>query len=191
MRRLIIEIDNCRKCRLWRSAKRSVPGEGSLEASLMFIGEAPGYWEDVEGRPFIGAAGKLLERILNENQLERSEIYITNIVKHRPPMNRVPRADEVEACTPYLDRQIMIVRPRLIVTLGVQSTRYILSKVNVKFKSISEVRGRFYEGEIDGVKVKVTPTLHPAAALYSPKYKTAIENDLRKLRYNLNRHIRE
>ena len=90
MRRLIIEIDNCRKCRLWRSAKRSVPGEGSLEASLMFIGEAPGYWEDVEGRPFIGAAGKLLERILNENQLERSEIYITNIVKHRPPMNRVP-----------------------------------------------------------------------------------------------------
>ncbi|MEM3502188.1 MAG: type-4 uracil-DNA glycosylase [Candidatus Bathyarchaeia archaeon] len=185
MQRLLDEIDNCRKCRLWRSAKKPVPGEGSLEASLMFIGEAPGYWEDAEGRPFIGAAGKLLDRILTENFLDRREIYMTNIVKHRPPMNRVPRADEVEACTPYLDRQIEIVKPRLIVTLGVQPTRYILSKMRIKFKNISEVRGRFYEGELKGIQVKVMPTLHPAAALYNPEYKTTIEKDIEKLRHKL------
>ncbi|MGQ9543912.1 MAG: uracil-DNA glycosylase family protein [Candidatus Bathyarchaeia archaeon] len=186
MRKLLSEIEACRRCRLWRSANRPVLGEGSLEAHIMFIGEAPGFREDVEGRPFVGAAGRLLDKILIENQLDRRAIYITNIVKHRPPMNRSPKSDEVEACTPYLERQIQILKPRIIVTLGVHSARYILSKVGVKFKSIGEIRGKIYTDKLWN-QVKIMPTLHPAAALYNPTYRATIGMDLGRLRHELSK----
>jgi len=133
MDELIAEIKVCRKCRLWSSAKSPVPGEGSLDALLMFIGEAPGYWEDIEGHPFVGAAGKLLDKLLTSIGLKRNEVFMGNIVNHRPPGNRDPRMDEIESCGPYLDRQIQIIRPGIIVTLGRYSAKYVLSQANVDF----------------------------------------------------------
>jgi len=182
MDELIAEIRVCRKCRLWSSAKNPVPGEGSLDASLMFIGEAPGYWEDIEGHPFVGTAGKLLDRLLTSVSLRRNEFFIGNIVKHRPPANRDPRMDEIESCGPYLDRQIQIIRPKIIVTLGRYSAKYVLSKANVNFTGIIEMRGRTYEKVILNITVNIIPTLHPAAALYNPKFKSLLEKDFQRIK---------
>ena len=121
---LVAEIRNCRRCRLWRGAKNPIPGEGDLDTPLMLIGEAPGYWEDVIGRPFMGAAGKLLDELLSSIELKRGEVYICNIIKHRPPGNRDPRQDEIEACTHFLERQIQIIKPELIY-MHTQTTTYL------------------------------------------------------------------
>jgi len=185
MDKLVDEIRVCRRCRLWNQAKNAVPGEGSLNASLMFIGEAPGFWEDVKGRPFVGAAGKILDELLEGIGFKRDTVYIANIVKHRPPMNRVPKADEVEACVPYLDRQIQIIKPEFIVTLGQHSTGYILSKVNVDVGGITAVRGRIFKGRLFELPVRMIPTFHPAAALYNPKYRSVLVEDFRKIRAEL------
>ncbi|MDL5503946.1 MAG: uracil-DNA glycosylase, partial [Candidatus Methanoperedens sp.] len=126
-------------------------------------GEAPGNREDLAGRPFVGSAGKLLDRLIAGINLRREEVYISNIVKHRPPKNREPKADEVEVCTAYLDRQIQIIRPKIIATLGKHSTRYILSKVNIEVKGLTSVRGRAHKENILGLPVTVIPTFHPAA----------------------------
>ncbi|MEM2398892.1 MAG: uracil-DNA glycosylase, partial [Candidatus Bathyarchaeia archaeon] len=141
--------------------------------------EAPGYWEDVEGKPFVGSAGRLLDEALREASILRSEIYITNVVKCRPPGNRDPRPEEIEACRIYLDRQLDIIRPRIIVTLGRHSTAYIFSKINLRFKSISEVQGKIYEAELWGQKTYVVPSYHPAAALYNVKLKDEIGKIMR------------
>lgn len=189
MDELIAEIKICQRCRLWRHAKNPVPGEGNLDAHIMFIGEAPGYWEDVKGRPFVGAAGKLLDNLLASIDLERSDVYIGNVVKHRPPGNRDPRPDEIEACSPYLDRQIQIIKPKIIVTLGRHSTKYILSKLNLEVKGITMVRGRVYVDKIFNLPVRIIPTFHPAAALYNPKYRFALEEDFEKISEELKRLI--
>ncbi len=144
----------------------------------MFIGEAPGYWEDVRGRPFVGAAGKLLDEMLSRIGLSRSEVYIANILKCRPPKNRDPLPVEVKACTPFLDRQIQIIEPRLIVTLGRHSTSYILSKAGFRdVEGITKLRGKVYAADVLGLRVSVIPTYHPAAALYSAKYRDGLESD--------------
>jgi len=178
MEKLVAEVRVCRRCRLWKHAKNFVPGEGKLNASLMLIGEAPGFWEDVVGRPFVGAAGKILNELLSTINLERDDVYIGNVVKHRPPMNRDPVKGEIGACGSYLDRQIQIITPKVVVTLGRHSTRYILSKVGIDFKGITNVRGRTYTISLFGRQVELIPTFHPAAALYNPKCKSAIEQDL-------------
>ncbi len=185
MGEVVAEIRDCRKCRLYKQAKNPVPGEGSLDAMLMLIGEAPGYQEDVQGRPFVGSAGKLLNSLLTGIGLKREEVYIGNIVKHRPPENRAPKSDEIEACTPYLERQIGIIKPRIIATLGAHSTRYILSKVNVGFDSMAGVRGRIFAGKLLDLKVIIIPTYHPAAALYNPAYLSNLEEDFRKVKAEL------
>ncbi|MFZ3168725.1 MAG: type-4 uracil-DNA glycosylase [Candidatus Methanoperedens sp.] len=185
MDEIVSEVQVCRKCRLWQYARNPVPGEGNLEASLMLIGEAPGYREDLAGRPFVGSAGKLLDRLISGINLRREEVYISNIVKHRPPKNREPKADEVEACTAYLDRQIQVIRPRVIATLGKHSTRYILSKVNVKVEGLTAIRGREYKENLFGLPVIVIPTFHPAAVLYNPAYRSGLEEDFQKIREEL------
>jgi uracil-DNA glycosylase family 4 len=185
MDELVDEIGQCQRCRLWEQAKKAVPGDGSLDASIMLIGEAPGYWEDVKGRPFVGAAGKLLDELLSSIDLKREDVYIGNIIKHRPPSNRDPRKDEVEACSPYLDRQIRIIEPSIILTLGRHSARYVLSKVGVKIKGITEVRGRIYVEKLFGFPVKIMPTFHPAAALYNPEYRSALEEDFQRIKREL------
>lgn len=184
------EIKVCTKCRLHQFRKNAVPGEGDFNAKIMFIGEAPGYNEDVQGRPFVGAAGKLLTELI-ENILEipRTSVYITNIVKCRPPENRDPYPDEIQTCTPYLDKQIILIRPKIIVTLGRHSTSYILSKSGMKVKNITKVRGQLFNISILGIMTQVMPTLHPAAALYNPQLRSQIEEDFKKLKEIMQKEV--
>ena len=177
MRALVEEIMSCTRCPLHATRKNPVPGEGSLDAALMLIGEAPGRWEDEKGRPFVGAAGKLLDSLLASIGLRRGEVYIANVLKCRPPGNRDPRPEEVEACTPFLDRQIMIIRPKVIATLGRHSTRYIFSRAGLVFRRISDVRGRVVRARVLGLDVRVIPTYHPASALYNPGVKELLRSD--------------
>lgn len=153
-----LEASTCVRCRLSQGRTQVVFGTGSPSADLMFIGEGPGYHEDKQGVPFVGAAGQLLNRMLEEVEIPREDVYIANVIKCRPPGNRDPLPDEIEACTPYLLEQVELIDPRLIVTLGNFATRFILDKQ----VSISRVRGqRFtWNGRI------VVPTFHPAAVLH-------------------------
>ena len=179
------EVVVCTKCPLWKTRKNAVPGEGNSESPVMFIGEAPGQSEDFEGKPFVGAAGKFLETLLSEIGLSRNDVFICNIVKCRPPRNREPMPNEIQTCTPYLDRQIKIIKPIFIVTLGNYSTAYIFSKANLPFSGITRARGKFYESSILDMRITIFPTFHPAAALYSAKYKEQITKDFQLLRDEL------
>jgi uracil-DNA glycosylase family 4 len=180
------EVATCRKCNLWKSRKNTVAGDGSINATVLLIGEAPGYWEDIKGRPFVGAAGKLLDEMLLRAGLSRSEVYISNLLKCRPPENRDPLPVEVETCTPFLDKQIQIIEPKLIVTLGRHSTSYILSKAGFKeVGSITKLREKIYDVNLLGLSLHVMPTYHPAAALYNARYKSDLENDFQLLKLEL------
>lgn len=152
------EASTCVKCRLSRARTQVVFGVGNPHARLLFIGEAPGFYEDQQGEPFVGAAGKLLDKIINDVLgLSRKEVYITNIVKCRPPNNRDPEPDEIEACHPYLQKQIELISPDIICTLGNFATRAILGKA----VNISRIRGK----SIEKNNYLVVPTYHPAAIL--------------------------
>jgi DNA polymerase len=179
------EVMVCTKCALWKTRKNAVPGEGNPATQIMFIGEAPGYWEDVKGKPFVGAAGKFLDTLLSEIGFSREDVFICNVLKCRPPRNREPQPNEIQTCTPYLDRQIKIIQPKFIVTLGNYSTAYIFSKANLHCISITQAHGKFYEANILGMNVTIFPTFHPAAALYSAKYKEQITNDFKLLKQEL------
>jgi DNA polymerase len=148
----------------------------------MLIGEAPGYWEDVKGKPFVGAAGKFLDTLLAEAGVSRAQIFIGNILKCRPPNNREPAPDEIQACTPFLDRQITAIKPKLIITLGSHSTAYIFAKAGIPFKGITETRGKLYKTNVLGLDLHVFPTFHPAAALYNAKYKQTLIEDFKLLK---------
>jgi len=176
------EIRNCRKCNLSKTRTNAVPGEGDADSSVVLIGEAPGYWEDRKGRPFVGAAGKVLDEALEKIGLRRAEIFITNVLKCRPPGNRDPRSEEIRACTPFLDRQLEIIKPRFIVTLGRHSTSYLFSKMNLNFYSITRVHGQIYEARFADWESYVMPTFHPAAALYNVNLREDLINDLRLLK---------
>jgi len=187
MSAIVAEVKACRKCELGRLRRNPVPGEGSLDAAVMFIGEAPGYWEDVKSRPFVGAAGKLLDEMLSRIGFSRSQVYIANILKCRPPENRDPLPMEVRACTPYLDRQIEIIEPRFLIPLGGHSASYILSKAGFEAAGITNLRGKVYEADLLGFRVFIIPTFHPAAALYNMSYRDQLEDDFRLLRLELER----
>ncbi|BAB67347.1 type-4 uracil-DNA glycosylase [Sulfurisphaera tokodaii] len=177
------EVISCKKCKLWQFRTNAVPGEGYPKAEIMFVGEAPGENEDKEGRPFVGAAGKLLTQMIKEILgLERDQVFITNVVKCRPPNNRDPEEDEITACSPYLDRQIDIIMPKIIVTLGRHSTKYIFSKMGENFSSITKVRGKSYVWKYKEKEIIVFPTYHPAAALYNPNLRKILEEDFKKIR---------
>lgn len=181
------EIIVCTKCPLWKTRKNAVPGEGNSESPVMFIGEAPGQSEDIKGKPFVGAAGKFLETMLSEIGLSRNDVFICNIVKCRPPRNREPMPNEIQTCTPYLDMQIKIIKPKFIVTLGNYSTAYIFSKANLAFSSITQTRGKFFQAIILDMQMTIFPTFHPAAALYSAKYKETLQHDFQLLKNKLAR----
>lgn len=177
--KLVKEIMTCTKCRLHKYRKNPVPGEGPLNAKVMVVGEAPGKNEDLQGRPFVGAAGQLLTRLLGMAGLKREEVYITNIVKCRPPGNRDPQEDEIEACLPYLIRQIKLIKPRLIIAVGRHAARVLLRLAGHKWSSMSEQHGKVYEGSIAGVKLYIAVTYHPAAALYKPPLRQKLEEDFK------------
>jgi len=179
------EVTVCTKCSLWKSRKNAVPGAGSPKSRIIFIGEAPGSSEDIKGEPFVGTAGKLLDTLLSQMESSRDKVFITNVVKCRPPKNRQPKPLEIETCTPYLDRQMLIIQPELIVTLGSHSTSYIFSKATLPFSSITRVRGKPYKANILGSQTTLFPTLHPASALYHPEYKEILEHDFQQLKTRL------
>ncbi|ARM75663.1 type-4 uracil-DNA glycosylase [Acidianus manzaensis] len=180
------EIVNCKKCKLYLTRTNAVPGEGNPKAQIMLIGEAPGANEDKEGKPFVGAAGKFLTELLNSIGLDRKSVFITNLVKCRPPNNREPEEDEIIACSPYLDRQINEILPKIIITLGKYSTTYMLGKIGIRVKSISSVRGKFFEWKIRNNLILIFPTYHPAAALYNPKLREELIKDFKKVNERLN-----
>ncbi|CAB49606.1 Thermostable uracil-DNA glycosylase [Pyrococcus abyssi GE5] len=182
MKKLEEKIRNCKKCPLWQLRTNPVPGDGSYDAKVMFVGEAPGYWEDQQGLPFVGKAGKVLDELLKGIGLNRREVYITNIVKCRPPNNRDPTEEEIKACAPYLDAQIDIIRPRIIVTLGRFSMGYILRKYGFQVEPISKIHGKVFEARTLFGKVYIVPMYHPAVALYRPQLRKELEEDFRKLK---------
>jgi len=165
-------IRACTLCSLHKGRTQAVPGEGPVNADIMFIGEGPGFHEDRQGRPFVGAAGQFLEELLASIGLTRQQVYIANVVKCRPPGNRDPLPDELSACAPYLDRQIEIIRPKVIVTLG----RFSMARF-FPGASISKIHG---QPKRVG-NVLVVPMFHPAAALHQPKWRPMVEADFKKL----------
>ncbi len=166
------EIAVCQRCDLARSRTHTVPGEGPENAEIMFIGEAPGFHEDRQGRPFVGAAGKFLDELLASIGLTRDDVYICNVIKCRPPGNRDPLSDEIAACRPFLDKQIELIQPKLIVTLG----RYSMARYFPNAQ-ITRIHGRpkRFGGRI------YYPMFHPAAALHQPKWRSVVEEDMLKI----------
>ncbi len=175
------QVTNCRRCPLWEGATHSVPGEGSMSARVMFIGEAPGEQEDSTGRPFVGRAGKILTSLLTGAGLSREKVFIGNIIKHRPPGNRDPKPEEIVACTPWLELQVNTIRPLVLVPMGRHATRYLLNRIGVKFVKITDISGTVFEGEPFGFPQKIIPVLHPAATLHNPRSREHLEEDFRKL----------
>jgi len=175
------EIENCTLCRLHEGRHKFVFGVGNPDADVMFIGEGPGYWEDMKGKPFVGKAGKVLDELLESIGLKRGDIYITNVVKCRPPENRDPLPEEISACSQYLDRQILLIQPKVIVTLGRFALSYVFNKFGLKEEKISNVHGKvFVVNNIFG-NLKIIPLYHPAVAVYNPNTKKILLKDFKKL----------
>ena len=172
-------IAGCRKCFLCQGRTRTVPGEGNPEARLMFVGEGPGQTEDETGRPFVGRAGELLTRMIEAIDLQRDQVFIANVVKCRPPQNRKPLPDEITACSPYLERQIGLIRPAVLVALGATAAEAMLG---VK-RSLTDLRGRVHSYR--GIPLVVT--YHPAALLRNPNWKKPTWDDIRIARQLLDR----
>lgn len=178
------EVNKCRACGLYLGRHKTVPGEGNLNSKIFFIGEGPGKNEDLEGRPFVGAAGKFLEEMLGSIGLERSEVFIGNVIKCRPPMNRDPEASEINACRPFLCRQLDIIRPKLIATLGRFSLGIFLpnesiSRVHGKLKMISYKNPKHPLYKLRALYVM--PLYHPAAALYRGNMRQVLLDDFKNI----------
>jgi DNA polymerase len=175
------QVNECRKCSLGSLRTNTVPGEGNPNARIMFVGEAPGADEDAQGRPFVGRAGQLLDKIIEACGLKRSDVYIGNILKCRPPENRDPRAEEIISCLPYLQRQIEIIEPTIIVALGAHAARTLLNTT----KSIGQLRGQFHEyyTGIGRPPIKLMATYHTAYLLrnYTPENRRRVWEDMKKV----------
>jgi len=177
------EIRTCKLCGLAKTRLNAVPGEGNPHASLMFVGEGPGENEDRQGRPFLGAAGNFLNELLGQAGIAREDVFITNIVKCRPPENRDPWPDEVEACNDYLMAQIALISPKFVVTLGVPSMRTLISP---KLK-ITSARCRVFRRS----GIFFVPLFHPAAALHNPRLVQTLQNDILTLKELISRPLRD
>ncbi len=168
------EVEQCRRCPLYRTRTHAVVSDGTPDARLVFVGEAPGRDEDLQGKPFVGAAGQLLTKMIQAMGLRREEVYICNVLKDRPPANRTPLPEEVEACLPFLHEQLAIIRPAVICTLGAVAAKALLGP----HVSITKIRGeiRDYRG------IRLVPTFHPAYLLRNPPAKKFVWEDLKKVK---------
>jgi len=192
------EVINCKKCPLYKTRTYSVIGEGSHQAKIVFVGEAPGAQEDRTGRPFCGRAGEILDELLESVGIKREDVYIANILKCRPPQNRDPQKEEIKACVPYLEKQIEIISPEVICSLGNFAARFIFKKYNLEnqLEGISKIHGKIFEPQITaenvqsslfeqkrrGIKeVKVIPLYHPAVATYNANMKEILKKDFKIL----------
>ena len=175
------EAAACKACPLYKTATNHVFGVGNPAAEIVFVGEAPGEDEDLQGEPFVGKAGQLLTRIIRAMGLAREDVYIANILKHRPPNNRNPLPEEIRACTPFLDRQMDVIRPRVIITLGKFSTEYLTGNP----EGITRVRGRWHEWR----GIPLMPTFHPSYLLRNPSAKRQVWDDMKAVLDRLGRPI--
>ena len=166
------EVSSCQKCPLHQGRTNAVPGEGRPDADILFIGEGPGFHEDRQGLPFVGASGKFLDAMLGSIGLKREDVFIANVVKCRPPSNRDPQPDEIDACRSYLERQIELINPKVIVTLG----RFSMARYFPDAK-ISKIHGQPKQVG----KRLVIPMFHPAAALHQPKLRDTVEEDFARI----------
>jgi DNA polymerase len=178
LRALSDSLRDCTLCGLCRGRTQVVFGVGNPRAELLFVGEGPGFHEDRQGEPFVGQAGKLLTELLGGIGLTRGDVYIANVVKCRPPENRDPTPDEIEACSPHLMEQIAIIRPKVICTLGRFATK-LLAGTDL---SMTAIHGKAKARELSGVDTIIFPVFHPAAALYTPANRKVLEEDFGKLR---------
>ncbi len=160
-----------------------VAGEGNHHAKIIFIGEAPGKNEAMTGRPFCGAAGRVLDESLAEAGIKREDVYITNIVKDRPPENRDPAPSEIEIYAPYLDRQIEIIKPKVIATLGRFSMDYVMRRYGMEkeIKSITAIRGKMFKTNIFGIETVIAPLYHPAATIYDQSKRAVLKADIKMI----------
>jgi len=174
------EVLACKKCPLYKTRTYPVIGQGNHQAKIMFIGEAPGFSEDKTGRPFCGQAGKILDELLESVGIKREEVYICNILKCRPPGNRNPQSQEIEACTSYLERQIEIIKPKVICTLGNYSTGFIMKKYGLEgeIQGISKIHGKVFATD----DLKIIPLYHPAVATYNSNMIEVLKKDFKILR---------
>lgn len=180
------DLVNCQRCKLCEKRNTIVVGEGNPEAELVFVGEGPGEHEDLEGRPFIGRAGELLDKMIEAMGLHRNQVYICNVVKCRPPGNRNPEPDEIAACGPFLERQLQILRPKVVVALGKFAAQTLLQTE----APISKLRGQFHTYRPkDAGELKLMPTFHPAYLLRSPESKREAWSDLQQVARELGLQI--
>ncbi|MGH3082239.1 MAG: uracil-DNA glycosylase [Gaiellaceae bacterium] len=171
------QVSACTRCRLAQTRTQVVFGVGNPHADLMFVGEAPGFHEDKQGLPFVGQAGKLLDKLLAGIGLDRSHVYIANVLKCRPPGNRDPQPDEIESCEPHLFRQIELIEPKVVATLGNFATKLLSGKPT----GITRVHGVEQETTVGGSSVLLYPLYHPAAALYTPKMLEVLQEDFARI----------
>jgi DNA polymerase len=171
------EVQECKRCPLYATRTNVVFGSGNADADLMFVGEAPGFHEDQQGKPFVGAAGKLLDTLLGEIGMARDDVFIANVLKSRPPGNRDPQPDEIEACKPYLARQIELIEPLVICTLGNFATKCLTRRQD----GITRVHGRPQDHVIAGLPIRIFPIYHPAAGLRSTAMLETLRQDFQRL----------
>jgi DNA polymerase len=171
------EVQQCRRCPLYATRTNAVFGSGNADADLMFVGEAPGFHEDQQGKPFVGAAGKLLDKLLEEIGLSREDVFIANVLKSRPPGNRDPQPEEIEACKPYLWKQIELIEPLVICTLGNFSTKLLTRRQD----GITRVHGKPQDHVISGLPIRIYPIYHPAAGLRSTAMLETLRQDFQQL----------
>lgn len=180
------EVLKCKKCSLYKNRNHPVIGKGNHNAEIMFIGEAPGAQEDKTGHPFCGRAGDILDELLNSVSIKRPDIYICNILKCRPPSNRDPETKEIESCTPYLERQIKIIKPKIICSLGRYSMQFLMEKFGIgdKIEQISKIHGSLFEIKIGSQKLKFVAFYHPAVVAYNMSMKETLKKDFQILKNN-------
>jgi len=183
MQSVVDQIENCRACILSSSRTRTVPGEGPVPCRIMLIGEGPGQKEDKSGRPFVGRAGTILTGLLSDTGLSRDYVFITSVVKCRPPKNRAPGKEEIASCIPHLAKQVEILSPRVIVTMGRIATAAVFTMLDIQFPSFKEVRGKIFHipGGKNGSGIWVIPVYHPAVITHNPPARSTLEEDFRRL----------
>jgi uracil-DNA glycosylase family 4 len=179
---LVKRIAKCDRCSLAKTRTNTVPGKGSVDSKVMFIGEAPGKNEDLQGVPFIGRAGDIFDKLLNSINLNREQIYICNILKCRPPKNRNPSIEEMKSCVRHLDAQIKIINPQIIATLGNFSTKYVFEKFNLKYTTISQVKGRPTSISSSLGERIIMPLFHPAVAIYNQNRLQELKDDFKVIK---------
>lgn len=176
-------LEFCYRHPLYEKGTYPVFGKGSLEAKIMLVGEAPGYWESQKGEPFVGAAGKILDELLESVGIKREEVYITNLIKLRPPNNRDPKPEEIKDFALYLERQIEIIKPKVICLLGRHSMNFLMERFGLgnQIEGISKIHGRLFESKNLFQKIYIIPFYHPAVATYNPNMKSILEEDFKIL----------